>query len=1545
MTIVKRLRLLTAGLGLAAASAVVGTTVFGDIRGSRTTGPNSQPGLTRADRDRIVEDMGRTRFTDLPALSYKHPNGSIVFAWQVQPKLPPMPSRPRDVLVLVDTSASQAGPHLQRARHLIDGLAQVSGPQDRISVWTANLNNPQATRSLTNGFKPAQSDTVRTAAATLTEIEYAAGATDLKASLENALATFESDPGRQRVVLFLGDGESTASTTPLNESARVELGHQMEQRGVTFFAVPLGIKVNAHNLHGLATLTGGTVVRLTDDLTTTRGRSNAADKIKAAFNVPILRPEQVQFGAEVAEVFPTRLPPLRTDRPTLVVGTLKESAGSLTAQIQGRLADGTPHSVSLAERLPVSEPDNYFLHAMVEQWRTAAIPDAPAILQADRALALGSQQFRLFREEFLSQAVFAVSSHRLDHAVKLYEAALKIDPTNSEAVSGLKVVNRMKSGELTHNKLKAEVENFDKLRKALVAGKIGAINLQDPPPAPAGEPPAPPSDVDLLQQAQVERQVQEQQFRVLVDDTIRRARQMLRTDPNTAYEDLKRQRDIVLANPVLGSTVRSRLVADLEQMMQTVATQGAVIQRELAAERERIARTRLQMNEFERQQTLEEQTRARIDAFKQLMNQARYELAQQEAQIMIQERISRGQNVPPEALASYMIGQAATNLREHLELVRIREDRYLLSMMQVEKAFIPYPDEPPVHFPPAAVWRELTADRVERYSSTSLGEDIPPSMRRLQSILDGPTAQRVRIEAELDTLPLRDIIDSLEKQHDIKIIVLEDAFRAIGEANLLEKRPTVKQRLTGVTVGTFLDIVLQSVGATYIVRPEYIEITTIDKRLEEKVVRAFDVTELALMIPSSVNQATLFQNFQLLGANLALFGQATFAGGFGAIGGLGLGGFGALGIGGGLGLGGGLGAGGFGGGGLGAPGGAGVLGAMGAGNQLGVGGGVAGFGGGQLGQFGNLGGQFGIQGNDASPFLVALIVEVVARGEWSTVNPLFQFPQDPNQQQFGEDPVRILPENQLNSLGFYPPARALIVRGTSRYHPQQSIKLRAPDMAAGGGPGNPARVRDVAQAAPNNPPAAAPANNGNQVAAAAKPRLNNPQDEVREFLKGLAVERGKPLPARIWQEALDRNKVTDPGLIVACADFLFDGDEAKAKEYAAEVLKAGIRRGLTSDVWAYDALAIALKEMKASPAEVKRAALSAIDLEPTEAKGYLKAAKVADEIGDTDLALAFCQRAADLEPNIPLAYANALVYAEKAPETRFGVIHWASDNLLRRDWTSDGIDYHAEARARLGRLAQKFEETGRVDQAERIKKTLEQQNQRDLVIELLWQGTADLDLIVSEPSGSVASATNKRTTGGGVLKCDILEQGPDNRSEVYTAAEAFSGTYIVSAKVALGRPIGNKATLKVTKFAGTDRQTFEIHSLDLSNLQPIEIHLEGGSRTELAELPVEEPRDWRLESVPNLPNTAPTGLVAGTGSSTGVLPATGSGLARPNMPAVIQPLETKIPGVAPNAPQMRAVADVSPDRTKVTIKANPVFSGQATDLPLPKVSLLPGSDR
>lgn len=1528
MTFLKRLRVLPAVLGVAAAIAAVGTNLFGDIRSdTRQPAPRGE----RPDGGAVVEELAATKFSKLPALTYQPRDGETLFAWQIRPTLDPVPARPRDVLVLVDTSASQAGKPLKQARQIITALTSTLTPADRISVWS--VSTPATTRALTRDFQPADADEVRHAAAALTEVEYGSGATDLKGAIRKALATLAPNRGRQQVVLYLGDGESTFE--PLSETDRVALGAEMDARDVFFFAVPLGIKVNAQNIHGLATITGGAVVRLQEDLTNTTRRGEFLARLKAALDTPVLKVDQFKFGDEVGEAYPTKLPPLRADRSTLVMGKLaKPGATAVTLTATGSVA-GRANTQSFNQVLPAPQYDHFFLNLMLEQWRGAPHKDAPAMLQSDRALALASTQVKLYRDEFLVQAIWAVRMDRWEDATKLYKAAQQIDPNDPEAAAGLALIEKLKTGKVTKADLEQRIAaKADALKVApdqIARTVVQHVAAQ--PPA-ATQPPgttAPPAAADVLKEAAARRQIEEQRYRVLTDATIKRARQLLRTDPDGAYQDLKRQRDEIALYEGIGNAARTQMIADLEAVMREIFLKGAEIKRQAAEERAAIAKTRQRLNEFDRSLDETARTKSRIDMFRQLMQRARFELAYQEAQLMIQENISSGRPVPITATASYIIGQQATQLREWRELVRIREDRFLLAMMQTEKSHIPYPDEPPVHFPPAAVWRELTSLRREAYLNSNLGPDPPQSQIDLKNKVENQEVT-LREGQNLNDMPLYELLQYLSKTYNVSFVIMEDYFKAEGVSDIRDRKPNIAAtQLRGLKLGTFLDIVLLNMGATFIVRPNYIEITTFNRRLEEKVTRVFPVADLVIPIPNAVNQATLFQNLFFQNQQLAIFGQVlgqgTFQGFGGAFGGQQGGQFG-----GGLPGGGPFGQGGQpGGGGFGPP----------EGGNLGAGAGGLQVGGGNLGQFGNLGGQFGLQGGDQSLLLMNLIVDTVARGEWTNVRPPGGMPMMNNEEELPE-----LPRKQLNSLGYYPPARALIIRGTSRYHPATTIKLAKPEggLAAapnnqGGGAivinpdgGNNPRPKDPVAANPPKNPGNKPKDPDGAVASAEpghKPTLIDPKLDPAVLKPKLSSD-----PRRRWSEAIDWT-VTDPGLIVASAEFLMEMDEHSS---AAEILKGSLRKGLTTDSWAHEALAIALQDSGASQAEIERAALSVIDLDPTDPKAYLKAARLEADLKNHDQAIAFCKRAAKYAPEEPNAYANALAYAEHATDLRSDAVIWAAQNLLRRDWNiADGIDYHKQVNERLPKLAAKLAAAG--VKTDDIRRTLAEQTQRDLTIQLLWNGSADLDLVVTEPGGSVCSATHKRTTGGGVLQSDVLDQTDErDRSEVYTAALAFNGTYRVSVRKVLGRPTGDKATLKVTKFQGTPKESHDLITIDLANPSSIEIKLEGGSRTELAT--VLEDDDTRLRAATTGANltSGPSGLGGGFGSlANGPTATTG-----PNLPVVNPATEVRLPGIG-IAADLRASVKVNPDRQSMSFHVNPVF-GTGKAVTMPKVPLLPGSD-
>src|SRR5262249_880023 len=152
------------------------------------------------------------------------------------------PQRARDYLIMVDTSASQAKGPLAAAQDLADRIIASADSRDRIALWT--VNTPSATRNLTRGFHTAKSNVVQEAVASLKQ-ELPVGDTDLKEGLQKAVASFERDPARHEVVVFLGDGMSVHN--PMTPADRLRLGEEMVRNQVAFYPVPLGPRLDSAN--------------------------------------------------------------------------------------------------------------------------------------------------------------------------------------------------------------------------------------------------------------------------------------------------------------------------------------------------------------------------------------------------------------------------------------------------------------------------------------------------------------------------------------------------------------------------------------------------------------------------------------------------------------------------------------------------------------------------------------------------------------------------------------------------------------------------------------------------------------------------------------------------------------------------------------------------------------------------------------------------------------------------------------------------------------------------------------------------------------------------------------------------------------------------------------------------------------------------------------------------------------------------------------------------------------------------------------------------
>jgi tetratricopeptide (TPR) repeat protein len=1399
-------RRLKAVVALLAGAAIISTAhVWGDGQKKRAAKPSA--GVDAAvlyEQDKLFsDDLTDSKFGKGALVTYRTSSGDTLFALQIKPNISAEAASARacDYLCIIDTSASQAQGPLAGAVSIVETFAKSLKPSDRMSVWTLNI--PQATKCITHGFKDAASSEVQKAIADL-KLEVPMGDTDLKLGLNKAIASFEPDSGRNRALIFLGDGMSIHN--PLDNDDRAGICQSMIQAGINFYSIPLGPRLDSANLHTLATGSGGTVVRAL-------AKDTPADTVRNLQTVlasPIYYPSGYKLGPDVVQSFPTVLPPLRADEPTLVVGRMK-SDGPVSFELDGTVAGRNVH-LSGNETVADSSPDNFFLVGMFEQWK--GHKDLPASNRADRVLAYAYQQNQMTRATLLAEAEWAIRHDRLEAAKGLFEQTRKLDPNDIESAAGLKLVDKLHAGLLKMDELKKQLKTSRPGDNALAQAAEKAS--QPTPLAPATNPQT------LLQEQKDRAAVEEQRVTRIVDEAQRQARQLLQVDPDAARELLKRTYAAVRDNPDLSEKAHQQLSARLETSLRSVEVLGTRIRRDRQEELRNLADSKRRLDLEQTRVAEEERVAKRLERFSQLMDQARYEDAYRLANAIRVDAINTGRPVPKEAIIAYGLAINENNLTQVQEIRRRCEERWLQVLLEVEHSHLPFPDEPPVRFPDGKFWREITRVRKERYEESGFTEDDPVTRRKARE-MKAKLSQVVDLKNGIESMPLRDALENLQDLYQVTILTDSQAFKTDLSEDEIETHSVKLPKMTGVTLATVLRLLTGQINGTYLVRKDFIEITTGTRALVDKVIRVYPVADLVIPIPNGYNRNAVQQSLSILGtapglglnlgspAALQNIGQGVGLGaGLGALGaGLGFGGGGGLGFGGGAG---------GGGGGLG-----GALGGqlgIGAGGQvnLGVGGGQLGFGGGQLGQLGNLGGQFGLQGGDQSAILVSLIKDVVGTPkDWGRVN-IFQRAEalgrqggvNPAAQDNGDEDTDRLPADQINNLGYYPPARALVVKGTSRFHfgtGGGTIGSGRGGMAKANGPQN----NDVADLLKQIRP-------GGAKLAKADDKKKAPAEE--------------PDPKKIWQEALAKG-VNDPGLIIAVADFLA---QCGRYDHVVEFLKADLRQGIVVAPWVYDALAIALEASKGAPEEIERARVSAVDLEPQDARGYVRASKALGDLQQYDRAVALCRQASVLDPSDSYSYEEGLIYAELAQDPQ--AMQWAAGNLLKQDWPTENKELHAKARTKLEALADTLSKSQRRGEAERMLKNASSLGERDLVVQLSWQGDADLDLEVKEPTGAACSFLQRQTTGGGTLIGDTLA---DSGRETYVAASAFPGEYQVKIRRIWGRPLGGKATVEIIEHQGTPQEARRRETIAFDREYVVPVTLENGRRTEEAYVSAQPP--------------------------------------------------------------------------------------------------------
>ena len=317
--------------------------------------------------------------------TYQDVDGKTYFALSVNPTIAAKATQARDILVLFDTSASQTGAYRDDALETLATLLKGLSQNERVNLMAIDL---QAV-PMSDGFVQPGSSELGSAVAEL-EARTPLGATDMPAGLRQAADAF-SDSDRARSIVYIGDGISRANLPDADE-LQAAVDRLVENRiSVSSFAT--GLRCNVELLAVLANHSGGSMFLDGPSVSP----QMAGQGLLTIARGSVVWPSKVELPETATESYPTRFPPLRFDRDSVVLGTIGE-AGDQHIRMLGEL-DG--QTVEMSWTLKAEDTTNLgedfaMLPELVKAARadhglTSPILGTPGLVEARRIFAMTSE--------------------------------------------------------------------------------------------------------------------------------------------------------------------------------------------------------------------------------------------------------------------------------------------------------------------------------------------------------------------------------------------------------------------------------------------------------------------------------------------------------------------------------------------------------------------------------------------------------------------------------------------------------------------------------------------------------------------------------------------------------------------------------------------------------------------------------------------------------------------------------------------------------------------------------------------------------------------------------------------------------------------------------------------------------------------------------------------------------------------------------------------------------------------------------------------------
>jgi hypothetical protein len=519
--------------------------------------------------------------------TYEQGEGQSFFAISLSPDGVPMVSPPGEVVLLVDTSASQAGVYRETALAALETCLGKLHPSARVKVVAVDLD----ARPASEGYIAPQGTDAVAAVDAIREIP-PLGSTDFEHVLRETLSMFDHDSATTRSVVYIGDGLSRANLL-VTETFK-EIVDKLVAARVPVSSYAIGPRLDAQFLAALANQTGGNLyvddgMVVADEqqgVTAERAaqenhrRGNAVGAMLADWvGATVVWPEKVTWPAELGKVYPAKVPPLRTDRDTIVVGSSEHDASlagdvQLTGEVAGQLQN---FNWTLQPR--EFGDDRAFLVQVVEMAEQDGGVTLPTLGTA--GLLETGRLFQVQLDGLTSLAERAVATGDMTAAKLLSQAVLQKDPRNLQAQTVQRVVNRKQDEATSAQPVSHTPAAPAAAHHPAEDTDLSLVRLAQAEPAgealPNGEDrpndvlvPADGALIDrfveegiLLDEVAQKKQVFAQMLRREVQNTITDARKVMADSPALANQQLKLALQNVERAPELEADVRAQLVHKL----------------------------------------------------------------------------------------------------------------------------------------------------------------------------------------------------------------------------------------------------------------------------------------------------------------------------------------------------------------------------------------------------------------------------------------------------------------------------------------------------------------------------------------------------------------------------------------------------------------------------------------------------------------------------------------------------------------------------------------------------------------------------------------------------------------------------------------------------------------------------------------------------------------------------------------------------------------------------------------------------------------------